>query len=70
MDASASGLRQLSARARVEILAVFLKKDIKSFLVTPGGCSRERFPVASTGTRIETLVVILKDQKRKPHFIS
>nr|DAE33838.1 MAG TPA: hypothetical protein [Caudoviricetes sp.] len=31
MDASASGLRQLSARARIEILEFFLKKAFNSF---------------------------------------
>ena len=46
MDASASGFRQLSAGARIEILGFFLKKAFKSFLVAPGGCSREWFSVA------------------------
>ena len=36
MDASTSGLRQLSAGARIEILEFFLKKAIKSFFSRSG----------------------------------
>ena len=63
MDASASGLWQLSVGARIEILEFFLK----SFLVAPGGCSREWFPVAIYWDKDWNISFIFK-KKGYSHF--
>ena len=70
MDASASGLWQPSARARVEILEFFLKA-FNSFLslrvVAPESGSQWR----SAGTGIETLVLFLTPKKESHiYFLS
>lgn len=69
MDASASGIWQLSAGARIEILEFFLKKAFNSFLVAPGGCSREWFSVAIYWDRDWNISIFFNSKKRKPHFI-
>ena len=67
MDASASGLWQLYAGARIEILEFFLKA-IKSFLslrvVAPESGSQWR----TTGAGIETLVFFLTPKKKATFY--